>query len=186
MSRAPRPPSTLRRDLLANTGRHSLAALPLAWLQSPGFAALTCWRMARRLQRHGPPGRLLAALLWRYGVARHGCFISLHASIGPGLRLPHPVGVVVGEGARIGAGVTLYQNVTLGLRHEARPAYPTLDAGACLYAGAMVLGAVTVGAGARIGAASLVLEDVAPHATFTGRPAAPPPPLAPTAREARR
>ena len=158
-------------DMFANTQRRGVLAVPLAWVQSPGFAALSCWRLASRLDQGGPLRRLLAALLWRYGVTSHGCHIALGARIGPRLRLPHPVGIVIGGEVVIGADVTIYQNVTLGRAHADEGSNPVIKDGVTLYAGAMVIGAVTIGAGAVVGANSVVRNDVAAGTTVVGAPA---------------
>lgn len=138
-------------------------------LQTPKGAA--CWRLASRLDQGGPLRRLLAALLGRYGVTSHGCHIALGARIGPRLRLPHPVGIVIGSEVVIGADVTIYQNVTLGRAHADEGSNPVIKDGVTLYAGAMVIGAVTIGAGAVVGANSVVRNDVAAGTTVVGAPA---------------
>ena len=158
-------------DMFSNTNRRSYLSLPLAWLQSPGFAAITCWRVARRLNSGGPMRKLLSAVIWRYGVVGNGCDISIRAQIGPGLRLPHPVGVVIGEGTVIGSNVTIYQNVTLGRAKENENAYPVIHDGCTLFAGAVLIGHLEVGAGAKVGANSVVLRNVASGATVAGAPA---------------
>lgn len=163
----------MRDDMLVNTGRTKLALLPLAWLQSPGFAVISCWRLARHLDGGGPLRRLLAALIWRYGVARHGCHISLKAEIGPRLRLPHATAIVIGDGVVIGSDVTIYQSVTLGRADEIAADYPRIESGAVIYAGAVILGGVSIGERARVGANSVVLCDVAAETTAAGIPARP-------------
>lgn len=160
-------------DMFANTNRKGWRAAPLAWLQSPGFAVITCWRLAHRLNRKGPLLRLLSAIIWRYGVARHGCYISLNAQIGPRLRLPHATGIVIGDGARIGSDVTIYQHVTLGRADDRTDGYPWVGDGCCLYAGAVIVGNVHLGDRAIVGANSVVLSDVPQGATVVGSPARP-------------
>lgn len=161
----------LFEDMLANTQRTGLLAIPLAWLQSPGFAMLTWWRLANRLNRGGSLRKLLAMFIWRYAIARQGCYISLSANIGPRLRLPHSVGIVIGDGTKIGADVTIYQNVTVGRVRADDAGYPIIEDGATIYAGAIIIGAVTVGTGATVGGNSVVLKDVAAGFTVIGSPA---------------
>ena len=145
----------------------------MAWLQSPGLATLTWWRLASHLNRGGPLRKIIAAFIWRYAIARQGCYISLLAHIGPRLRLPHPVGVVIGDGTKIGADVTIYQNVTLGRARADDTDYPAIEDGVTIYAGAIIIGAVTVGRGAAVGGNSVVLKDVAAGITVVGSPARP-------------
>lgn len=42
------------------------------------------------------------------------CGVQIAGSVGEGLALPHPNGVIVGQGVTMGNGCTLYQQVTLG------------------------------------------------------------------------
>jgi serine O-acetyltransferase len=114
---------------------------------------------------------LLSLLFWRRNVKGYGCYLAPSARIGPGLRLPHPVAVVVGEGAVIGSNVTLYQGVTLGRSNEVSEAYPVLEDEVTVYAGAVLVGGITVGRGAVVAANAVVLADVPPYATAVGAPA---------------
>ena len=47
-------------------------------------------------------------------VYRYGIWIGRDCKIGEGLILPHPQGIVIGNGVHIGKNVTLFQQVTLG------------------------------------------------------------------------
>jgi serine O-acetyltransferase len=106
-------------------------------------------------------------------LALHGCQIHPQAQFAPGLRLPHPSGVVVGRGVRAGRDVTLYQNVTLGAKSVPGEDYPILGNGVFVFPNSLILGSIRVGDGARVGACSLVLHEVRPGDTVAGRPAVP-------------
>lgn len=160
-----------REDLAANAGLSGLKGFAVAWITSPGFVTVTWWRLARALRRRGPVGRALSWLIVRQCLTRQGCYLSLLAEIGPGLTLPHPASLVVGEGARIGRRVTLYQNVTLGRRDVADNGYPTIGDDAVIYAGAVVIGPVVVGAAATIAANAVVNRDVPAGSVAVGAPA---------------
>lgn len=160
-----------REDLIANTGKSGLKAAAVAWITSPGFVAITWWRVAKWLRESGRPGRALSWIILRRCLMNRGCYISLLAEIGPGLNLPHPTGIVVGDGVRIGCCSTIYQNVTLGRHSANRPGYPVLGDGATVYAGAVIIGAIVVGEGAVVAANSVVNRDVAPGAVAVGAPA---------------
>lgn len=107
---------------------------------------------------------LVSKRLW----SRWQVQISPVARIGDGLLLPHPTGVVVGSGAVIGVGCTLYQQVTLG---QSEGGYPTLGDGVIVYAGARIVGSIHVGNRAVIGANAVVTKDVPEDAIAAGVPA---------------
>lgn len=81
-----------------------------------------------------------------------------------GVRYPHPVGIVIGDGTRIGRDVRIYQNVTIGLIENTvgarTEAYPTLEDEVCVYAGAAIVGSITIGARTIIGANAVITRDV--------------------------
>lgn len=142
----------------------------VGWLH-PGARVVRRWRLACRLWRMGVLGKILARIVRNGTEARFGCYLSPTAVPGEGLFLPHPVGIVVGDGVTIGDHATLYQHVTIGRRADDKAEYPVIGKGATLYAGAVVAGPVTIGAYARIGANAVVLGDVPPEHTAIGAPA---------------
>lgn len=152
---------TWRRDLLANADRTGLKGAAIGWFLNPGFAVVTLYRITRWGQlRGGAIGRLVAVVAWRRIVKGYGCYIDPTAAIGPGLRLPHPIGIVIGAGTVIGADVTVYQHVTFGRRNADEAHYPVVGDRATVYAGATVIGGVTIGDGATVAAGALVRRDV--------------------------
>ena len=86
--------------------------------------------------------------------------------IGPGLRLPHPFGIVIGHGVRIGQGCTLLHNVTVQ-----RGDGTTVGDHAVLTTGVTVLAGAHVGPGAVIGAHSVVRGAIPAGAVAVGAPA---------------
>lgn len=163
-----------KRDLEQNGCKRSgISGLLIGLLVSPGFCVVTRARLAHFLYEHRLRRvlRPLSLLIWRSTVTSYGCYIARTAVLGDGLSLPHPIGVVIGEGATVGKDVTIYQNVTLGRLNNGAPAYPKIGDNAILYSGATILGGVNVGEGAVVGANSTVLSDVPPGATVVGSPA---------------
>lgn len=148
-----------RADLWANCYRKGWVGLIAGWLTCPGFRCIRYYRLGRWLRKRGGLGKPLSVLVEQIN-ARHGCYLSSRAEIGDGLRMPHPTGIVIGEGARIGRDVVLYQNVTLGRKNADEDAYPTLADGVTVYADSTLIGGITVGPSAVIGAHSLVMNDI--------------------------
>lgn len=141
-----------------------------ACLTNRGFQALAAYRYARALHLRRLP--LLPLLLTRAVQILYGIDIDWRAHIEPGVVIRHGVGIVVGQGARVGTGSILYHGVTLGYTGDpARGGLPRVGRNVLLGAGAVVLGPVTVEDGVRVGANSVVLTDVPPNATVVGNPA---------------
>ena len=89
-----------------------------------------------------------------------------------GIKYPHPVGIVIGDGVVIGRDVRIYQNVTIGLSENlvgAEPTdYPVLADAVCVYAGAVIFGSVTIGARSIVGANAVISRDVPPDSIAFG------------------
>lgn len=104
----------------------------------------------------------------------YGVYIHPRATIGLGLKMPHPTGIVIGSGVIIGENVTIFQQVTLGgarLGDAHNDNYPTVGDGSVIFAGAKLLGAIHVGRNSTIGANAVVTRDVADGETAVGIPA---------------
>ena len=97
-------------------------------------------------------------------------YIPARCTIGPGLRLPHTSGIIIHGLVRIGADVTIFHQVTVGLR-EHPGGVPIIGDGVVLGAGAKVLGPLVVHARAKVGANAVVLADVPVGCTAVGVPA---------------
>ena len=89
-----------------------------------------------------------------------------------GVRFPHPVGIVIGDGVRIGRDVRIYQNVTIGLTENIVGAdesqYPQLCDEVFVYAGAVIIGGVTIGSRSVIGANAVISKDIPPDSVAYG------------------
>jgi len=142
------------------------------------FDVLTCYSGVHAILfhriNHWMWGR---GLRWpaRFGanIARWFTGIEIHpaAVIGHRFFVDHGTGVVIGETARIGNDVTLYQGVTLGGRTlNSGKRHPTLGNNVVVGAGAKILGPFTVEDDARIGSNAVVLHPVPAGATVVGVP----------------
>lgn len=118
--------------------------------------------------------RLIARLISNHIQKSYGVHISVDVgAIGQRVRFPHPVGIVIGDGAIIEDDVTILQNVTIGRRNGRDPRNPHIKKKASLQAGAVIVGPITIGEGAIVGANSVVLNDVDDGLVVVGAPARP-------------
>jgi serine O-acetyltransferase len=120
--------------------------------------------------RHVPVLAAWFAFCKRFWGVIGGVDIPLTTTIGTGLSLPHPNGIVVHSAAVIGHDCILLQQVTLGSGANVSEA-PRLGDGVIVGAGAKIIGGVTIGAGAEIGANAVVVRDVPRDAVVAGVPA---------------
>ncbi len=99
-----------------------------------------------------------------------GCNLPGTASIGPGLRLPHPQGIIIAGTVDMGAFCTVYQNVSVAWNgfHPTVPGLPKIGDGVLLGAGAIILGEVTIGAYVLVGAGTTVTHSVPAYSRVTG------------------
>ena len=101
------------------------------------------------------------------------CYISPQAIIDKGIKIPHPVGIVIGGASRIGANVSIYQNVTIGSRRKGdfeKGAQPLIEEGVTCFSGCQILGNITIGKGSVIGAGAIVTSSVPPNTVSAGVP----------------
>lgn len=137
-----------------------------------GVQALLSHRVAHAL--HGVGLSLAPRLLANFTRMATGIEIHPAACIGEALFIDHGEGVVIGETARIGDEVTLYQGVTLGGTGFARgKRHPTVGNHVIVGSGAKLLGPIEVGDRAKIGANSVVVHDVPADSTVVGNPGHP-------------
>jgi len=160
-----------RADIVAVTDRDPACTShldPLLWFK--GYHALQTHRVAHWLwlQRR----QTLAHYLQSRASALFGLDIHPGAEIGKGIFIDHGTGVVIGETAVVGDGVSMLHGVTLGGTGKERgDRHPKVRRGVLLGAGAKVLGNIEIGACAKIAAGSVVLEPVPAGCTAAGVPA---------------
>ena len=130
----------------------------------------------RTYQRYADSRNPLLVLIKKFAVLRHlfwsvvtGADIPIDCQIGGGLLLPHPNGVVIHSGARIGPNCLIFQQVTIGTRAGTIP--PVIGGHVDIGAGAKILGSVNIGDHVCIGANAVVLTDIPAGKTAVGVPA---------------
>lgn len=169
-----------RKVLLQDWHRYSESspswrAVLTALIFNAGFLAVFLLRLGTALRERR--WKWPAGLARRFNMIVSSNELSLRAEVEPGLYLPHPYGVTIGRGSRVGKDVTLYQGVVLGAKTTETGAggvlseYPEIGEGAVIYPHALVYGGIRVGDNSVILANSVVNRDIPPGATFGGAPA---------------
>ena len=123
--------------------------------------------MAHEFYRLGVP--LFPRLLSEYAHSATGIDIHPGAEIGKQFCIDHGTGIVIGETAKIGANVKIYQGVTLGAlsvkkSYVETKRHPTIEDNVVIYSNATVLGGNTViGHDSMIGGSVWLTESIPPH-----------------------
>jgi serine O-acetyltransferase len=160
---------TLRQDIernLRDYGEQSPIKQWLLGLTLNSIHAVTLIRLQFWCARHSLPTIFVSKILfWFFKIE-----ISSQAHIGPGLRLPHPMGIIIAPHSYVGGNCDLYADVRLVLSHG-RKEGPHLEDGVFMGDGAKAVGAVRIGAHAVIGVSAVVTQNIPPNAVAAGVPA---------------
>jgi len=150
------------------------AALSFAEIQVayPGLLAIASHRLAHLL--YGMRVPIVPRIMSEWTHTQTGVDINPGAEIDEEFFIDHCTGVVIGETAKIGKRVKMYQGATLGARSfpldecgqpvKSVKRHPTVEDDVVIYANGVVLGGDTViGAGSTIGSGVCVMESVPPN-----------------------
>lgn len=148
------------------------------WAANAGYPdtrlILAAYRFTQRARANwGPLGGVVFAVYWILIARVIGVELSPSTQIGPGLRMPHPHGIVLNPAVRIGADCLLRHNVTIGnvtRRDGTEKGIASVGDSVEFGAGCVVVGDIHVGDHARIGALSLVTVDVPAWGVMIGNP----------------
>jgi serine O-acetyltransferase len=138
----------------------------------PGLIASIILRAQQCLYRSGH--RRAADIMRTIGVLLVNADFVPGMEVGTGLLIPHPTGVTIGNGLRMGNNVSIAGGVTIGTRNpdgRIKQELATIEDGAIILANAVVVGGVRVGKHAQVGANTVVLSDVPDNAVVFGVPA---------------
>jgi serine O-acetyltransferase len=156
--------ASLESDGNMTGGPRLLSAISKA-LVTTRLQSIILFRLGQSVDGLLPP---LASVIKYVNTVITGADIALRARIGPGLKLFHPSGVVIGPGCVIGARCTIMQGVTLGRGAEGSP---ELGDDVFVGPGAKVFGGLTVGDRSVIGANAVVLDSIPADSFAAGMPA---------------
>lgn len=107
-------------------------------------------------------------------IKEFGIFCGFETKIGIGLKLPHPNGIVLGNGVKIGEYVTIYQQVTIGSAHigdwkDAKQ--PIIGSDSVIFSGAKVIGNIVLAEKTIVGANAVLNKSTSKESVWGGIPA---------------
>ncbi len=123
----------------------------------------------KKAHNHYKKGHKNLANFYAYKISKkYRCYISPKAEIGENFILPHPVGIVIGEGVKIGNNCIIYQNVTLGRKNRNIVEYPNIGDNVIIYSNSIVVGNINIGNNSIIGCNSVILKSVDSNSKCVG------------------
>lgn len=160
----------IQYDILTDFGFKQLI---LNYFFSARFRVLLNYRIGRFFAENQIfLSKYILAYYKRRQLTKRSCDISYKATIGRFFKLPHPIGIVIGEGVIIGEHVTVFQHVTLGShgKNGKMKNYPRIEDNVTIYTGATIIGGIVIGRNSIIGANSVVNIDVPANSIAVGIP----------------
>lgn len=113
----------------------------------------------------------LFRLYYKRKTRKFGVDIPCETKIGPGLYMPHPIGIVINGESTIGCNCNIHQSVTIG--ESPRGKYkgnPTFGSNIYIGPGAKIFGKINIGDFVAIGANCVVNKSVEESAVVIGIP----------------
>lgn len=154
-------------------GKVNLRIFIINYLYNPRFRVLLNYRLGKFFSTSKfSILRLLGSYYKAKLITKRNCDISYKAIIGKNFKMPHPIGIVIGDGVVIKDNVMVFQQVTFGSHGKKGKVmeYPIIESGVKIFAGAKIIGGITIGENAVIGANSVVNQDVPAGAIAVGIP----------------
>ena len=140
---------------------------------SSGFFCITLYRIQdlffqRKLI-------VFSYIIHRLNLLMTGADILPGAQIGPGVRIEHPVGIVIGAGVKTGSNLTILQGVTIGASSkkgiENTSKFPIIGDNVYIGANSSIIGGIEIGSDTHVGAHTLVIRSADKGSTLFGVPA---------------
>jgi serine acetyltransferase len=141
-------------------------------IQKVGMQLMSAYRVMRFLSE--VDAKLPAQIASRLIRHLYGSDVHWEADLAPGVMVVHGMGMAISRSARVGPGVTLFQHCTLGEgrhpdTHEVGA--PTIEEGAVIGVGAVVIGPVTIGKNSKVMPGCVVVRSVPPGSIVETPPA---------------
>ena len=127
------------------------------------------WRLANEMHMYGKkPFQKAAKRINVKLLEKFGCEISLGATIGKGLKIPHHSGIVIHKNVIIGENFVIRQNTTIGQKDsDSKSAILIIGDNVDIGAGTCIVGlSHFIGNNVKIGAMSFVNQDIPNNCTY--------------------
>ncbi len=139
------------------------AALPRDLVEKIGFQMMAAYRVMRFFS--DVDAKIASRVVSRMIRHVYGSDVHWDAEIAPGVMVVHGMGLAISHSARVEEGVLVFQHCTLGEgrhpdTHEVGA--PTVETGAVIGAGAVIVGPITIGARTKIMPGCVVVRSVPP------------------------
>lgn len=143
------------------------------FILNQNFKLICLYRIAHTLRKKNM--RILSAITTRLIKFMYPVDIEVACTIGVGLKMPHPLCIVIGGKVKIGDHCKIMQGVSLGgSLGKAKPdgqTQPILGNNVFIGAGAKIIGPVIIGDNVIVGANSVVTKDIESNSNAYGIPA---------------
>lgn len=143
-----------------------------------GYNHQSYWRMREKLYDKDTNALLRKTYLVRLKrmEAKNNASLGVRSDggsffAGPPVLIHGIKGIFVAPYAKIGQNVTIFQQVTIGIKMPGDKVAPTIGNDCMIGAGAKILGNITIGNNVLIGANAVVTFDVPDNSVVAGNPA---------------
>lgn len=152
-----------------STEEFSVSHLLRLYFKTPGFR-LVFWARLSNLFWRAKKTPLSVLVHYRYLRLQRSLGVELpyFASLGGGLKVDHPLGIVLNGFAVYGSNLIVKQNVTVG---HSSGKVPVIGDNVWIGPNCVIVGDVVIGDNAVIGAGSVVVKSIPANAIAVGNPA---------------
>lgn len=138
---------------------------------SPGFLMILSYRFWSFMVRKKIPVFLFRIFCEKIIEVVTSSSLPSQCKIGAGLRIHHFGQIMIHDSVIIGSNATIYNGVTIGLKHDNDRSGPTIGNNVYIGTGAKILGSIRIGNNVSIGANAVVLNNVPDNCIAVGIPA---------------
>lgn len=136
-------------------------------LSLPGMWATILWRIAIAAHHRGL--KPVSRFIYFFNIVLFGAELQPGVVVGPGVVIPHPVGIAIASGCTLGARCRLMRGMGMGGNaNPERPGHPTLGDDVWILDGAKIFGPTTIGDRSIVGTSAIISEDVPPDMFIFG------------------